>query len=98
MNKSTEERFHELAHKALAKEVQPAEHSELQALIVENPELKGEFEQLDAERTAAREMLMLMADVEDPQRPAPAIPRERLKRRVAEVFAQRQAPEGELIE
>jgi anti-sigma factor RsiW len=57
MNMSNEERFHELAHKALSKEAQVAERAELQTLIAENPKLKEEFEQMGAESAAAREIL-----------------------------------------
>ena len=98
MNTSNDERFHDLAHKALGKEAQPVEQAELQALIAKDPGLKEEFEQLGAESTTAREMLMLMEDVEHPQGPVPAIPVDRLKQQVARAFAQRQPPEGELVE
>ena len=57
MNISDDERFHELAHKALANEAQPAEQAELQALIAENPKLKEEFEQMGPESAAARDYL-----------------------------------------
>jgi hypothetical protein len=98
MNMSNEERFHELAHKALAKEAQAAERAELQALIAENPKLKEEFEHLGAERAAAREILPLLEDIEHPQGRIPPPPMARLQKAVRGVFeSQRESP-GELRE
>ena len=52
-----DERFCELAHKALAKEAQPAEQAELQTLFTGDPTLKSEFEEMGAEAAIAREIL-----------------------------------------
>lgn len=48
MNTGDNERFHELAHKALAKQATQAEQRELRALIAEDPKLKEEMEHLVA--------------------------------------------------
>jgi hypothetical protein len=98
MSTNNEHRFHELAHKSLAKEIQPAEEAELEALIAENPELKKEFEQLRGEMPAIRELLTLIQDVENPQGDVPAIPMERLKERVEAVFTQRQPSDVNILE
>ena len=98
MNIGNEERFHELAHKALAKEAQSAEQAELRALIAENPKLKEEFEQMGAESSAAREILPLLEDIQHPQERIPPPPMQRLQKAVREVFEPRAESPGELRE
>jgi len=98
MNKGNEERFHELAHKVLAKVAQPAEQSELRALIVENPKLKEEFGQMGAESRAMREILPLLKDIEHPQGKFPPSPMQRLQKAVREVFEPPPEPRGEVRE
>ena len=83
------ERFCELAHKSLAKEAQPPEEAELQALLAENSELKREFEEMTVEAKAAREILPLLEDISNPQGSIPPPPMERLKEAVGDVFRQR---------
>ena len=96
MSLSNEERFCELAHKAIAKEAQPAEQAELQALLAENPTLKKEFEEMGAEAAIAREILPLLEDIQHPTGRIPQPPIERLKREVGKVFEQRRSEKGEL--
>jgi hypothetical protein len=98
MNMSNEERFHELAHKALARAAEPTEQAELQALIAENPQLKEEIEQMDAETSVARELLPLIEDLQDPRRDMPQPPMRRLQRAIQEVFGPRAESPGELRE
>jgi len=98
MSLSNEERFCELAHKAIAKEAQPAEQAELQALLAENPTLKKEFEEMGAEAAIAREILPLLEDIQHPTGRIPQPPIERLKREVGKVFAQRRSKKRELRE
>jgi hypothetical protein len=93
-----EKRFHELAHKALANEAQPAEQAELRALIAENPKLKEEFERMRAETAAAREILPLLEDVQHPQGNIPRAPMRRLQKEIREVFEQRSESKIELRE
>ena len=88
MNMSNEERFFELAHKALSKKAQPSEEAELRALLTASPKLKNDFEQMGAEAAAAREMLPLLEDIERPREPVPPAPMARLRREVREVFSQ----------
>jgi hypothetical protein len=98
MNIGNEERFHELAHKALAKEAQPAEQAELRALIAENPKLKEEFEQMGVETSAARELLPLLEDLQHSHGRIPPPPMQRLQKAVREVFEPRPESQGEVRE
>ncbi|HOX60012.1 MAG TPA: hypothetical protein P5205_22095 [Candidatus Paceibacterota bacterium] len=87
---SNEERFVELAQKALSKKAQPSEEAELRALLAASPKLKNDFEQMGAEAAAAREILPLLEDIEHPQGPIPPAPMARLRREVRAVFAERE--------
>jgi hypothetical protein len=98
MNIGNEERFHELAHKALANVAQPAEQAELRALIAENPKLKEEFEQMGAESAAAREILPLLEDLQHPHGRIPRPPMQRLQKEIREVFKPRPESQGEVRE
>ena len=93
-----DERFCELAHKALAREAQPAERAQLLALLAENPALKKEFEEMRAEAAIAREILPLLEDIEHPTGQIPQPPMERLKRQVQKVFEQGGSQKRELRE
>jgi len=100
MNISREDRFHELAHKALAKNAQPSEQAELRGLIAESPKLKEEFEQMGAESAVAREILPLLENVQHPHGRIPPPPMQRLQKAVREVFEphpESQAELGELL-
>jgi hypothetical protein len=96
MNINENERFHELAHKALAKEASPAEQRELRALIAENPKLKQEMEQMGGEVAVARELLEMIEDVQHPVGNVPPPPMARLSREVGEVFDSRKKSKAEL--
>ncbi len=98
MNISDEERFHELAHKALANKAQPAEQAELRALIAENPELKEEFEQLGVESSLVQEILPLLEDIEHPRPDTPHPPMQRLQKEIRAVFEPRPESPGEVRE
>jgi hypothetical protein len=98
MNRHDEERFHELAHKVLSEEADPAEQDDLRALIAGDPKLKNEFEQLATESTAARELLMLMEDVEHPQGPIPPVPMAVLKQRLAQAFVERKSSPRDIFD
>lgn len=95
-NTGENERFHELAHKALAKEASPAEQRELRALIAEKPELKREMENLGGEVAVARELIEMIEDVQHPVPNIPAPPMERLSREVGAVFESRKRSKAEL--
>jgi hypothetical protein len=82
MNTSSEERFHELAHKTLAGEADAAEREELQSWIAKSPEFKDEFQQL----AATREVLELLNDLPQLPRGIPQTPTRLLRERVSKVF------------
>src|SRR5437899_3338719 len=86
MNIRDEERFHELAHKALANENQANEQAELQTLITEHPKLKEEFERIRTETAVAREILPMLEDLKYPQKGIPRPPMRRLRKETREVF------------
>jgi hypothetical protein len=95
-----DERFCELAQKAIAKKAAPAEQAELEALLAGDPKLKEEFEEMGVDAALAREILPLMEDIEHPQGMGGHVPVERLRREVGEVFARRRASRrglGELL-
>src|ERR1700674_3887116 len=96
MNKSDDERFCELAHKTIAKEAQQAELAELQTMLENNPELKGEFAQIEAEAALAREILPSMDTIQHPPGRVPQVPMDRLRREVRKVFEQRKGSQGRL--
>ncbi len=98
MNIEGNERFHELAHKALANDTQPAEQAELKAFIAENPKLKEEFEQMEQESAAAREILPLLEDIQHPRSGVPQPPMRRLQQEVRDVFEPRSESKKELYE
>ena len=99
MNMDNEERFHELMHKALAKEAQAAERAELEALIAEHPDLKEEFEKLGAEnRRSAGNRFRCWKTSNMPQGTIPPPPVARLRQVVREVFEPRKESPGELRE
>lgn len=95
MNSTREERFCELAHKALAREANPAELAELEGLLRRNPTLKSEFEQMRAGAAAAREILPLLAGLEPSPGRVPEPPWARLKAEVAAVFTPSAAESAE---
>lgn len=86
MNISENERFHVLAHKALAKQATPTEERELRALIADDPKLKEEMEHLGGEAAVLRELLPLLQDLEQPPRGIPRSLMDRLTKDVGEVL------------
>lgn len=96
MNKSDDERFCELAHKRIAKEAQQAELAELQTMLENNPELKGEFAQIEAEAALAKEILPLMDTIQCGPGGVPQVPMDRLRREVRNVFEKRKGSQGRL--
>jgi chromosome segregation ATPase len=91
MNTNSEDRFHELAHKALAEDTLPAQQEELRALVAENPKLKDELDQMRAEVAVAREILPLLEDIQRPLEGTPGAPMARLRKEIAEVFEESSA-------
>jgi len=98
MNTIENERFHELAHRALAKQAAPAEQRELGAMIAENPNLKEELERMGGEAAVLREILPLLEDLQHPIPDIPPPPMTRLRKEVGEAFAARAKSKNELGE
>ena len=96
MNISNNERFHELAHRALAKLATPTEQRELGAMIAENPKLKEMMEQMGGEASVLREILPMLEDLQHPLPIIPAPPMERLRSEIGEVFESRKRSKAEL--
>ncbi len=96
MNISDNDRFHELAHKALTKQATPVEQRELGAMIAENPKLKVEMEQLGGEAAVVREILPLLEALQHPVPNIPAPPMDRLRSEVGSVFESRGKSKAEL--
>jgi len=96
MNKSEDERFCELAHKAIAKRAEALELAELETMLEDHPKLKQEFEELRVEVALVREALPLFKDIERQDVTVPAIPLERLRHEVRGVFEQRNAAKARL--
>ncbi|MEI6195197.1 MAG: hypothetical protein WCS42_12790 [Verrucomicrobiota bacterium] len=98
MNISDNERFHELAHKALAKQATPTEQRELGAMIAENPKLKEAMEQMGGEAELLRELLPMLEDLQHPMPDIPPPPMELLRSEVGKVFESRKKTKAELGE
>jgi hypothetical protein len=79
MNSMNDQRFFDLAMKAIAGQVTDAERAELDALFVRGPELKTEFARLQAEVRFMREVLPLVNATEATTGEFPAYARERLQ-------------------
>ena len=60
MHSMNDERFFDLAMKVIAKQCTDAERAEFEALLAGEPELKAEFECLQAEVAVAKEALPLV--------------------------------------
>lgn len=98
MNTGDNERFHELAHKALAKKTTPAEQRELRALIAEDPKLKEEMEHLGGEAGVIRELLPLLEDLQQQPRGIPHDLMDRLRTEVGEVLDANAKSKNEIVD
>lgn len=81
-----DERFFDLAMKAIARQCTDAERAELNALLARQPELKAEFERLRAEVRVAKEALPLVEATEASAGELPAYARERLQTKVRQTL------------
>ena len=77
-----DERFFDLAMKVIARQCTEGERAELEAMLAEHPELKAEFEQLQADAGLAREVAPLVAATRASSGEFPAYARERLQTKV----------------
>jgi anti-sigma factor RsiW len=94
MNSMNDERFFDLAMKAIARQASDAERAELDALLASRPELKAEFERLQAEVRIAKEILPLANAVEATAGEFPAYARSRLQTKVQETLGRPPASES----
>lgn len=93
MNSMNDERFFDLAMKAIARQATPAERAELDAALASNPARRTEWEQLQSQARLAKEVLPLAAAVESAQGELPAYARGRLQTKVRETLGRPAAPE-----
>ena len=61
MNSMNDERFFDLALKAIARQCTDAERAELDALLAKQPELQAEMERLRSDARLAKEVMPLVA-------------------------------------
>ena len=90
----SEDRFFDLAMKSIARQATEAERAELDALVVRQPELKTEFERLQADVRLAREVLPLVSATEATAPELPAYARERLQTKIRETLGRPPAHGG----
>jgi hypothetical protein len=81
-----DERFFELAMKVIAGQARDVERAEFQALLDDKPELKAEFERLQADARMAKQTLPLVSATETTVGQFPAYARERLQTKVREAL------------
>ena len=86
--------FFDLAMKAIAKQSSEAEQAELETLLARQPELRAEFDRLQAQARLVKDVLPLLTVTEATAGEVPAYARERLRTKVRE--AQRKGAEQEL--
>ena len=86
MNSMNDQRFFDLAMKAIAGQVADVERAELDALLGREPELKTEFARLQAEVRFMWEVLPLVNATEATTGEFPAYARERLQTKVRQTF------------
>jgi anti-sigma-K factor RskA len=92
-----DDHFFDLPMKVIARQATEAERAELDALVARQPELKAEFERLQAEVRLAREVLPLVSATEATAPELPAYARGRLQTKVRETFGRPQAPEEDAV-
>ena len=94
----SDQRFFDLAMKAIARQASEAERAELDALLAREPQRRAEFEGLQADTRLAREVLPLV-DATDATAPElPGYVRERLQTKVRQTLGRPQQagpPAGE---
>ena len=80
--------FFDLAMKVIARQATEAERAELDALVARQPELKVEFQRLQADARLASEVLPLVSATEATAPELPAYARGRLQTKVRETLGQ----------
>jgi hypothetical protein len=92
-----DDRFFDLAMKSIARQATEAERAELDALVARQPELKAEFERLQADVRLAREVLPLVSATEASVPELPAYARGRLQTKVRETLGHPPVPEDDAL-
>jgi len=88
-----EDRFFDLAMKAIARQSSAVEKVELEALIAAKPELQAELDRLEAEARLAKEVLPILAATEASAGELPAYARGRLQTKVRQTLAKNHPPD-----
>jgi hypothetical protein len=88
-----EQEFFDLALKVIAQQASEADRAELDTLVARQPELKAEFERLQADTRLAREVLPMVNATEATAPELPAWARGQLQTKVRETFGRQPAPE-----
>jgi len=95
MNPMNDERFFDLAMKAVAQQATAAEQAELDGLLASRPELRTELEQLRSAARLAKEALPLVSATEATAGELPGYARGRLQTKVRETYGAAQTAQKE---
>jgi len=95
MNSMNDQRFFDLAMKAIANHATDNERAELESVVASNPELKAELERLRAESRVVKEVLPLVEAAEAKEKELPGYARVRLQSKVRETFGGTSAARSE---
>lgn len=95
MNPMNDERFFDLAMKAVAQQATAAEQAELDGLLAGRPELRTELEQLRSTARLAKEALPLVSATEATAGELPGYARGRLQTKVRETYGAAQTAQKE---
>jgi hypothetical protein len=85
-----DDHFFDLAMKVIARQATEPERAELDALVARQPDLKAEFERLEADVRLAREVLPLVSATEATAPELPAYARGRLQTKVRQTLVRSQ--------
>lgn len=93
MHSMNDERFSDLAMKAIARQASDSERAELETLLAGQPALKSEFERLQADVRVAKEVLPLVDATAAAAGQLPAHARGRLQTKVRQTFRRPESAE-----
>jgi len=91
MNSMNDQNFFDLAMKAIARQASHSERAELDALLTSHPELKAEFDRLQADARTAKETLALVNATKATSPELPAYLRGRLQTKVRQTLGRSKA-------
>src|SRR5882724_9896747 len=86
MNSMNDERFFDLAVKAIAHQANDAERADLDALLAREPELRAEFTRLEADARVAKDALPLVNAMRETKGELPVYARGRLRTMVRQTL------------